>query len=83
MKLPDNDQVLAAIRKIRAEQWKQEYRAKHHADAPEPTDKDLGFPPETLLVHWETGYLIIDLEALAKKPAAIRNKIFKLGGLLK
>ncbi len=79
---PDINQILAEIRPRRVHQWKKEYRSKHHEyDAPEPTDKDLGFPLQMLTVHWETGFICVDLEALAKLPAAKRNKIYKLGGL--
>lgn len=81
--MPETDRILAVIRAIRADRWKAQYRAKHREDAPEPTDKDLGFPMETLLVHWDTGYLLIDLAELMKLPQATRNKIYKLGGLSK
>lgn len=83
MKQPDIEQVLSAIRAIRAQEWKRAYKTKYDETAPEPTDKDLGFPLETLSVHWGTGYLLVDLNALAKMPAAVRNKIYKLGGLSK
>lgn len=75
------EQALEEIRAVRKQEWKRDYYAKHHVYAPEPTDKDLGFPLQTLTVQWNTGFITIELSALAKLPAAQRNKIYKLGGL--
>lgn len=88
------EQILDEIRAYRELEWRRKYCRDHHLyrtgrylteedirQAPYPTDKDLGFPLQTLTVFWDTGYLTIELSALAKMPAAKRNKIYKLGGL--
>lgn len=79
--ISDTNLILHEIRSLWAQQWKKEYYTKRNEIASEPTDKELGFPLQTLTVQWETGYLLIDLSALAKMPAATRNKICKLGGI--
>ncbi len=94
MSLPTQAELFAEIRNFRALKWKRGYCQEHElykragcvnvedlARAPEPTDADIGFPIETLTVEWGSGCLMVELAALAKMPAAQRNKIYKLGGL--
>lgn len=88
------EQILAEIRAYRELEWKRKFCREHQLYreegwrevedircAPDPTDTDLGWPIEAMTVIWDTGYLTIELSALAKMPAAKRNKIYKLGGL--
>lgn len=88
------EQILSEIRAYRELEWKRKFCREHQLYreegwrevedircAPDPTDTDLGWPIEAMTVIWDTGYLTIELSALAKMPAAKRNKIYKLGGL--
>ncbi len=88
------ERILAEIRAYRELEWKRKFCQKYSLYrrvgwrevedircAPDPTDTDLGWPIEAMTVIWDTGYLTIELSALAKMPAAKRNKIYKLGGL--
>lgn len=88
------EQALEEIRAVREMEWRKRFCREHKLyrydsffceedirQAPYPTDKDLGFPLQTLTVQWDTGFATIELSALAKLPAAQRNKIYKLGGL--
>lgn len=94
MRSISTEQALAEIRGRREIEWKKKYCREHKLYrregcvnvedircAPEPADADLGWSNESLTVQWETGYLTVELAALAKLPAAQRNKIYKLGGL--
>lgn len=85
---------LDGIREFRRREWKEAWCLKNKgmrgdkfrrvpdlAAAPEPSDEDLHWPPETLTVFWETGYITLTLEALKQLPKSQINKIYKLGGM--
>ncbi len=83
---------LEAVRDMLAREWIEKWAREHQVEhggypealvhAPRPTDEQLGWAPKTtVLVEWDTGFLVADLEKVNKLPAKQRNAIYKLGGM--
>lgn len=89
------EQGQADVRAVRVALWKERYcrahglflkskcgvRAPNIRAAPEPTDKDIGWPEPMVSVSWGTGYITMTLDAYNKLKAKDKKLFSKLGGL--
>lgn len=89
------EQAQADVRKFRTALWKENYCRAHGLyrkdrggmrrpdirAAPEPSDKDIGWPEPMVSVSWGVGYVTMTLDAYNRLKAKDKKMFNKLGGL--
>lgn len=85
------EQAKKEIIEARIENWKEEWRKKwykEHKKEKEAFALEPPNPPDCevdtkawFIAQWDTGYCIVDMQELMKKPKKQRDKILALGGL--
>lgn len=77
------DKKVAAWKNDWTNKWCKEHKNSMRNNAPEPPSppKEVTEVKSWFIAQWDTGFCVVDMKELMKRPKKQRDKILKLGGL--